>query len=91
MILISTAMLSSANRVQSRASHTSADRGIDEIGGAVVHEALWLGQATDTTYPLQVELHGWMPGARASPGVAWTALWEERIEMAIKRMKEALR
>ena len=49
--MISTAMLSSANRVQSRASHTSADRGILREGFAadiIVYEQAKLGFQYDS-------------------------------------------
>ena len=47
----------------------SAPRGVDDIGG-VVHGSTWLGKARDVDYGVQLDVHRWLPGARAAPAAA---------------------
>ena len=63
--------------------NAGAERGTDDIGG-VVHEELWLGTARGIRYPVQVELHRWLPGAKAAPEVAWEALAARRTSLALE-------
>lgn len=65
----------------------SAARGVDDIGG-VVHGSTWLGTARDVDHAIQLDVHRWLPGARAAPEVAWEILWRHRtsIDLAAGRV-----
>lgn len=52
-------------------------QGIDDIGG-VVHAETWIGITPGSTDQLMIDLHRWLPGARATPPTAWTALAARR-------------
>jgi len=64
--------------------NSSAALGVDEIGSRVVHAETWLGTPPGAPYPVMVELHRWLPGAKASPGAAWDALWRRRTTIALE-------
>lgn len=51
--------------------------GIDDVGG-VVHADTWLGATADEPHRPVVELHRWLPGARAPAPGAWEQLWSRR-------------
>jgi hypothetical protein len=57
--------------------NSSARKGIDDVGG-VVHAETWIGSAPGSNDPPMIDLHHWLPGARAMPATAWKALAARR-------------
>src|SRR5207302_214014 len=60
----------------------------DDVGG-VIHADTWLGPWQDGLHPqVQVELHRWLPGAKAAPEVTWSAIGKHRttIELGGRRL-----
>jgi hypothetical protein len=58
--------------------NADAVRGIDDVGG-VVHGQTWIRSLPGSTDRPVVDLHAWLPGARATPAAAWPALMARRI------------
>jgi Uncharacterised nucleotidyltransferase len=69
--------------------NASSAQGIDDIGG-VVHADTWI-RATPGSYdPPMIDLHRWLPGARATPGKAWEALTARRTWIEIEGRQAAV-
>jgi hypothetical protein len=62
--------------------NVSAAHGIDDVGG-VVHAETWMRISSASDDPPMIDLHRWLPGARATPAKAWTALVAHRTSIDI--------
>jgi hypothetical protein len=65
----------------------SSALGIDDIGG-VVHADTWAMPGSNDQ--AVIELHRWLPGARATPGEAWEALAARRAWIEIEGRQAAV-
>jgi hypothetical protein len=63
--------------------NASSAQGIDDIGG-VVHSDTWIRGTPGSWDQPMIDLHRWLPGARATPGKAWEALAAQRTWIEIE-------
>lgn len=78
-LLVAPAVFDAAGAVLARLGYTYAgvNRGIDDVGG-VVHARTWLSAPPRSSDRPAIDLHRWLPGARADPAVAWVSLVARR-------------
>ena len=57
--------------------NASTSLGIDDVGG-VVHAETWLQATPGSNDQPMIDLHHWLPGARATPATVWDALTRRR-------------
>jgi Uncharacterised nucleotidyltransferase len=69
--------------------NASSAQGIDDIGG-VVHADTWIRGAPGSWDQPMIDLHRWLPGARATPGKAWEALAARRTWIEIEGCQAAV-
>ena len=69
--------------------NASSAQGIDDIGG-VVHADTWIRAAPGSWDQPMIDLHRWLPGARATPGKAWEALAARRTWIEIEGRQAAV-
>ena len=69
--------------------NASSALGIDDIGG-VVHADTWIRATPGSNDQAMIDLHRWLPGARATPGKAWEALAARRTWIEIEGRQAAV-
>ena len=69
--------------------NASSAQGIDDIGG-VVHADTWIRATPGSNDQAMIDLHRWLPGARAKPGKAWEALAARRTWIEIEGRQAAV-
>ena len=69
--------------------NASSAQGIDDIGG-VVHSDTWIRGTPGSWDQPMIDLHRWLPGARATPGKAWEALAARRTWIEIEGLQAAV-
>jgi hypothetical protein len=74
-LLVAPGRLEAAENALARLGYAnlSIGHGIDDLGG-VVHGQTWMRAADE----IAIDLHAWLPGAQASPEIAWEALLARR-------------
>jgi sarcosine oxidase gamma subunit len=69
--------------------NSSSVKGIDDIGG-VVHADTWIPATPGSHDQAMIDVHRWLPGARATPGKAWGALAARRTWIEIEGRQAAV-
>jgi hypothetical protein len=79
-LLVDPAEFDAAEDALARLGYVNGDPDIDDVG-RVVHAHMWVRTEAGSNVHPPIDLHRWLPGARADPAVAWDALVARRVRV----------